>query len=885
MRIFKKIKKKIFLLALLLIGWLFVFNNNFFGFRLFNIQWVSAAEVWETNNQTQAEKEKAENDRLLTIQNISQRTKVIYMIIMSTLSIAAAAMDNSLVYGSIFHLDVPLWKFWNMMNQFANYVLWFIFLTSILMSFFGWGEKMNPKKVLPKLLIWAVLVQASWFIIAALIDISTIATYSLWAMPLNILNQDSFLWETPILKVNNNMDLTDIAENGVQKKEIITWYSYWTENFVPCKVAKQTEKQSSEKPDDSTKSDNSLKIIWWDEFQSWMQTFFPKTENQSNNININTSYCVLWYWWTHLVPVPAESEELTNSVLYWDSWLFKQWKDYLESMKTNDDSTPTLNKLIKSWRWFKWVFYALYASFLQTADLTYNYANKSIGWVAIEAVVKIVIALLLVIPLWTLIIILIMRVVVLWMVIWFSPLLMLGWVFDFEFLKKNEKAAKDSILWLIFLPVWAAFGLSISIIFLTLITSWLPNSSTPALEELLYWKQEAAITSASATNTSDEKCMDWWITKLCWSRSDVNTWISWILDSFSWIAINLFGIALMWAVVFATMKTSKVTNAVVDKIQWFSKSMLKAMPIVPVPWVGPMSVGWLQRWLQHLEQIPGTIQRKQFTEQLQPFFDRFEAKHSEELKKLKEDLKSAKSAPAIWWQVQNMDKRGYMLNDYSNEFAQGLRNTWYSVGAGVSTADWLIWDKAFASFVKQEWKMWMDDYVKKFYDNSKNWSTEWLKKLAEVIAKQWSLISWSFGSWMELFKYEDRAYIVQDKDKIPMSLDLDMNSKEDVDRFTTFIRTLKIPKLDDNILNNISTQLGFGSKIKFSWNKANVHIGKDTILLEIENNDVFIRWANPVAEDNKESATGKWKSWKPETGKWDNSPKQEWEEPNWDKKE
>ncbi|MEI7919042.1 MAG: hypothetical protein WCH65_02235 [bacterium] len=49
--------------------------------------------------------------------------KIIYLILWPLLVLAGLALDNTLVYASIFHLDAPLWKFWNMMKNFANFAL------------------------------------------------------------------------------------------------------------------------------------------------------------------------------------------------------------------------------------------------------------------------------------------------------------------------------------------------------------------------------------------------------------------------------------------------------------------------------------------------------------------------------------------------------------------------------------------------------------------------------------------------------------------------------------------------------------------------------------------------------------------------------------------
>jgi hypothetical protein len=49
--------------------------------------------------------------------------KVIYLLLRPLLVIAGLALDNTLVYASVFHLDAPLRQFRNMMKNFANFAL------------------------------------------------------------------------------------------------------------------------------------------------------------------------------------------------------------------------------------------------------------------------------------------------------------------------------------------------------------------------------------------------------------------------------------------------------------------------------------------------------------------------------------------------------------------------------------------------------------------------------------------------------------------------------------------------------------------------------------------------------------------------------------------
>jgi hypothetical protein len=55
-------------------------------------------------------------------------------------------------------------------------------------------------------LIAGILVQASWFLLAALVDVSTIATYAIGGLPLNVI-KGSDIDKTRILSVNSSIDL------------------------------------------------------------------------------------------------------------------------------------------------------------------------------------------------------------------------------------------------------------------------------------------------------------------------------------------------------------------------------------------------------------------------------------------------------------------------------------------------------------------------------------------------------------------------------------------------------------------------------------------------------------------------------------------------------
>ncbi len=115
-------------------------------------------------------------------------------------NLAGKLMTNDILYWWFLHLDASLWTLWNIMKNFANFALWFFVLFAIVKNIISWpfgrdaGER-SPIKTIKKTLIAGVLIQSSWFLMWAVVDISTIMTSAIWAFPSQFIaaNQD-FQW-------------------------------------------------------------------------------------------------------------------------------------------------------------------------------------------------------------------------------------------------------------------------------------------------------------------------------------------------------------------------------------------------------------------------------------------------------------------------------------------------------------------------------------------------------------------------------------------------------------------------------------------------------------------------------------------------------------------
>jgi len=131
--------------------------------------------------------------------------------------LAGKLMTNDRVYGSILHMDIYLWKIWNIMKNFANFTLVAIVIGSIISNLVG-KKEMNIKDIIIKTLVAGILIQASRFLVWAVVDISTIAVSAVGAFPSSFLKSDIAL-QTNIkdsLKKTPTRYLIDINTGSIQ---------------------------------------------------------------------------------------------------------------------------------------------------------------------------------------------------------------------------------------------------------------------------------------------------------------------------------------------------------------------------------------------------------------------------------------------------------------------------------------------------------------------------------------------------------------------------------------------------------------------------------------------------------------------------------------------
>ena len=110
---------------------------------------------------------------------------------------AGKLMDNGFIYWEFFNLDKILYFLWNMSRTFANFMVVVLIIWELIKQFSDWWIEWS--KIMKYILKmgWAILIaNLSRFIIWATIDVSTILTTTVWALPSTYIAQDSTAKDT-----------------------------------------------------------------------------------------------------------------------------------------------------------------------------------------------------------------------------------------------------------------------------------------------------------------------------------------------------------------------------------------------------------------------------------------------------------------------------------------------------------------------------------------------------------------------------------------------------------------------------------------------------------------------------------------------------------------
>lgn len=569
---------------------------------------------------------------------------IVYVFIWPCLTIAGAALDNSLIYGSVLHLDAALWNIWNIMKNFANFTLWFIFVFTIVKNLFAWsfgnsaGDPIKgAKDTIVKTLIAWVLVQMSWFVVAALIDLSTILIYAVWWIPLSMLwsyNQD--VSEIPIMKLNADFNGSDISY----------YYSYWEHNFSQCALANKEWDVDDNIP---LPSGLTWEYIAWRkymympngwEFDSWYcvlnwylyryqestgfrsgTDFFTGYQASGDSVSVKNSLYLSQltsYWkessWQYLLDqrdscslVRAYNKEYTwwaNNCQEICPWFWEVHYTWDEKDVVFSESVPfTLKQLMENSKWWVWPFVTMYSSILRYQDLLIDPWNYSVAWNFFWLLLNTFFAVALFIPIAILMVLLIIRIGYLWVVVAISPIIVLvNFGVDDKIKKKfkliSEKFSTTEIVRLIFSPVVVVFTVSLCIVFLATIFRSKPNLGDEATTLSAFWIEKVSDAPAEWEFGGgwENPCGQWWIKNVNKETYSV-LWVATItleaqnynhwLSMFAWVLLELLATAMVW---FFMKFAIWVMWEKWKKLMESAQSFIESVPIVPLPG-GKWSIG------------------------------------------------------------------------------------------------------------------------------------------------------------------------------------------------------------------------------------------------------------------------------------------------------
>ena len=198
----------------------------------------------------------------------------LYLVIRPFLYLWWKFLSNEFVYGWAFHIDVVLWKIWQMVRIFMNYFLGFVLIVSIWVYLLKSDSKLAFKNILPKVVVASVVINASWFIMAVLIDLSTILTVAAW-----------WMWYqfTSLIKKWANVDLS--KETAILP--ITLDVDSWKTNIKPEKI-------------------------------NGKEYTFCITDKDGKYLNVDKKPCLDMMWWTFKFVVSKDGK--TEPIKWWITW-------------------------------------------------------------------------------------------------------------------------------------------------------------------------------------------------------------------------------------------------------------------------------------------------------------------------------------------------------------------------------------------------------------------------------------------------------------------------------------------------------------------------------------------------------------------------------------
>lgn len=579
----------------------FIFGFCFFNFGRIWVENVVLADSPQTQNDMVTEKATEWSS------TFSFLTKVVNVLIYPMLLVAWKLVDNSLVYWEIFWFDAVLWQLWNIVKNLANFTLWFFFLYKI------FKYLINPKENIKQTLILALVawiwIQASRFIMAALIDMSTVLTYWIWWLPISVLKQssssnktnpDSDDWEynPAILKSMVYVDAKDLDTVHVYLTSTQTWWDilisecdtlYYKkgsveDNLLIAPKMIYYDVWTEERVTDANRCHHNGQVYYFKSLYKDLAGFtnankfdcggsgckYRQSEYNQKLIDIKWDIkAATGNDWSGLVVAISEGQllQIRDAHTGWIAWSLwsgtysdssELWLDVSNKRTRNSWSTSRLQDILDG-KSYVGVFTSLYSFLMNSWKNIFNEGEKWTFITFLNIFLTFWYLVAIWIPLIVVAVVFMIRICVLWVAIVLSPFIILAsafkeiWdkIFKWDFL---EYFKLENLIPIIFSPAIVCFAVSMSSVLITIIT-WVNG-------------KEIAVTSG--------KEILWWLITL-------NIW--WLSSSLLKLVISALGVAITWFIVWAAVEASKIWKSkIIKSVKSLASDALWTIPIVPIPW-------------------------------------------------------------------------------------------------------------------------------------------------------------------------------------------------------------------------------------------------------------------------------------------------------------
>lgn len=581
--------------------------------------------IWWIWNRVFAEDEKTLDEKMVEKVNTWKASleiviEIANILIYPVLILVWKLVDNSLVYWKFFSFDAVLWQLWIIVRNLANYTLGFIFIYKIFRYLIN-NSKEKVKDIIIRALIAWIWIQASWFFMGALIDLSTILTYSVWWLPISILGEVTESEEEKEAKEELNLNpyiLKTVVTFDVEDQIQYIYLSNTTGDFYISECETFTYNEPSWQKEElifvpkmryyKTNSGEYIptyadkchyhgQVYYFGEaykgigdsvegiFFRWAYgKYEPCSEDpESDNYCKNRQSIHEGQMITHESKLKDADKKviedlITKGVLLeiWDAHDMENNIDWsLFNVKYSLEHHRWLDKYNeRTWTWwatkrlsdlladksYAWVFSALYSSMLVSWKATINqFTNAKWKFTdVINTAYSVLYILAISIPLLVVALVFIMRIWIIWIAIAFSPFIVLFTAFD---LFKSDSIKNIKLL------EYLSLENLIPIIFSPAIICFAVSIST-----VLY----IIITHMNVELSDISRDINSWLVRVEIAGSGVK--ISKFVMLVLWVAVT-------WFIVWAAVEASKLWKSkIVQGIKNLTTSALGSLPVVPVLW-------------------------------------------------------------------------------------------------------------------------------------------------------------------------------------------------------------------------------------------------------------------------------------------------------------